>query len=153
SHRAEVARVAHSNVRFGPLVRRKLRFPLDHESGTGGQPSVKRQEVDYSNISNAGERPDARRRLAEEPDDLAILPILAARQAHDHRQHVLSIEPRIDLLQSGEALHHQSGAHEQYERQRHLNDYEDVAQAAAARALPPGTLAAFLEHVAEVQAR
>jgi hypothetical protein len=68
-------------------------------------------------------------------------------------QHILDVEPSIDLLQAGEASHQQTRAREQYERQRHLGDHEGVAQAAAARALAPCAFAAFLERVVQVQPR
>src|SRR4029079_10623678 len=54
------------------------------------------------------------------------------------KQHILRIEPPIDVHQLHERSHEQSRAQEQHDRERHLSDDEDAAHPSLP---PPGAAA------------
>ena len=74
-----------------------------------------------------------------------------AAERHADDEDVVGLQSHVDALQRDKGPHRQSRAHEQHDRQRHFDDDEQIANAAALRAFP-GT-AARLQRVDHVWPR
>src|SRR6185436_12324891 len=103
-------------------------------SGSGNlqkaaHPGEWRRNVCHGSRTNAWNHPDAIERLTIETMQVVGRGILTWWEAETSKQHVLRIEPPIDVHELHERSHEQSGTQEQHDRERDLSDDETAAHA------------------------
>ena len=117
-------------------LRRALLCVFDDEIAHQ-QIAADRQPVDGASVDDAGSAPEALRDVRRERAHLGRCRVRSFGQRHGDGQDVLCLEAGIDVRQAQEALHHQSRAGNQHERQRHFGNYQHIQESRAARLRDP----------------